>query len=107
MSDNTPIRPIANQDTITVATDDISGVHYPIYKMAYGALDTATLVSPSNPMPVELVFGSTTVAGDNRLPVETDVDTRSILQAILLELKAANLKLSHMSDLHIDAGDAC
>lgn len=34
------------------ATDDIGSVHYPIGKIAFGALDTATLVSATNPMPV-------------------------------------------------------
>jgi len=36
----------------TVATDDVSGVHYQIVKLAFGALDTATLNSITNPLPV-------------------------------------------------------
>lgn len=36
----------------TYASDDIGGVHYPILKIAYGALDSATLVSTSNGLPV-------------------------------------------------------
>lgn len=35
----------------TFATDDIGGVHYPIGKLAFGALDTATIVSATNPLP--------------------------------------------------------
>lgn len=33
------------------ATDDVSGIHYQIIKIAYGALDTASLVSATNPLP--------------------------------------------------------
>jgi len=45
---------VANPGTggATFATDDIGGVHYPISKMAFGALDSATLVSSANPYPV-------------------------------------------------------
>lgn len=35
----------------TIATDDIGGVQYQISKQAFGALDTATLVSDTNPQP--------------------------------------------------------
>lgn len=35
-----------------VATDDIGGVHYQIVKMAHGALDSATIVSSTNPLPI-------------------------------------------------------
>ena len=37
----------------TYASDDITAVHYPILKIAYGALDSATLVSTSNGFPVQ------------------------------------------------------
>lgn len=36
----------------TIAADDVGGVKYQIVKAAFGALDTATLVSSTNPMPV-------------------------------------------------------
>lgn len=35
-----------------VATDEIGGRHYQIIKQAFGALDSATLVSPAAPFPV-------------------------------------------------------
>jgi hypothetical protein len=38
----------------TFASDDASGVHYPYVKLVYGADNTQTLVSTSNPMPVDL-----------------------------------------------------
>lgn len=37
----------------TVATDDVGGVHYQIIKNAYGALDTATLVTATNGLPTQ------------------------------------------------------
>jgi hypothetical protein len=47
----------------TLATDDIGGTHYQIVKLAAGALDSATLVSSSNPLPVGDAGGSLTVDG--------------------------------------------
>lgn len=38
----------------SIATDDVAGVHYQVVKTAFGALDTATLTSTSNPFPVSL-----------------------------------------------------
>lgn len=49
MADNTTLNAGSGGDVI--ATDDISGVKYQIVKQAFGALDTATLVSATNPMP--------------------------------------------------------
>jgi hypothetical protein len=45
------------------ATDDISSVHYPISKLAFGALDTANLVTSTatNPFPVALSDTDNTV----------------------------------------------
>lgn len=39
-------------DGAVVATDDVGGRHYQIVKTAFGAADSATLVSPANPFPV-------------------------------------------------------
>lgn len=49
MADNIPIT--AGSGT-TVATDDVGGVHYQVIKLAYGALDSATLATSSTPLPV-------------------------------------------------------
>ena len=48
MADNVAIT--AGSGT-TVATDDVGGVHYQIEKVAFGALDSVTLVSSTNPLP--------------------------------------------------------
>jgi hypothetical protein len=43
----------------TIAADDIGGVKYQIVKFAFGVLDTATLVSSTNPMPVTQIKQAT------------------------------------------------
>lgn len=50
MADNVPIT--AGSGT-NIATDDVGGTHYQIIKNAFGALDTATLVTATVGMPVE------------------------------------------------------
>lgn len=53
MADNLTTNPGAGGATI--ATDDVGGVHYPISKLAFGALDSATLVSNANGLPSTLI----------------------------------------------------
>jgi len=53
-SDNVKVNPSLNNNAINVATDDIKGVHFPIYKHAFGKNGFATLVSSENRLPVEL-----------------------------------------------------
>ena len=50
MADNIDITPGTGR---TVATDQIGTIDYQLIKIAYGALDSATLVSPANPLPVQ------------------------------------------------------
>lgn len=50
MADNVPIT--AGSGT-NIATDDIGGTHYQILKLAYGPLDTATLVTDTVGLPVQ------------------------------------------------------
>jgi len=57
-------------DGVTLATDDVGGVHYQIVKLTYGALDSATLVSTSNGLPVaqQGTWNITNVSGTVSLP---------------------------------------
>lgn len=59
MADNVPVTPGSG---VILATDDIGGVHYPINKLAFGPLDTATIVSTTNGLPVQQQ-GAWTVVG--------------------------------------------
>jgi hypothetical protein len=45
----------------SIASDDVGGVHYQICKLAYGALDTAILVTSSFGLPVSDAGGSLTI----------------------------------------------
>jgi hypothetical protein len=56
MADNVAIT--AGSGT-TIATDDVGGVHYQVVKPAYGAADSATLVSTTNPLPANLYASGT------------------------------------------------
>lgn len=60
MADNIELLP--GTGGAILATDDVGGVHYQITKLAYGALDTATIVSTANRLPVALT-GTLTVDG--------------------------------------------
>jgi hypothetical protein len=44
-----------------IATDDVGGVHYQLVKLAFGALDTATLVATGAGLPISDAGGSLTV----------------------------------------------
>lgn len=60
MADNIGVRPSTTTGSVTVATDDIDGVHYPIYKQSYGADGEQTPVSINNRLPVSLGYGHLT-----------------------------------------------
>jgi hypothetical protein len=47
MADNTP-----QTGSATIATDEISGVHYQLVKLAFGPADSATVVTNTAPLPV-------------------------------------------------------
>lgn len=67
MADNT-----AQNGTANIATDDIGGVHYQITKLAYGPLDTATLVESSAGLPVAAAS----------LPLPTGAATEATIAAL-------------------------
>lgn len=52
MADNVTLNP--GSGGAVIGTDEIGGIHYPIDKIAFGALETLTMVSTANPLPVDL-----------------------------------------------------
>jgi len=54
LTDNIDVQPGERPGKVAVATDEIGGVHYPVYKTAYGADGSQTPVSPSNGLPVQI-----------------------------------------------------
>ena len=61
MADNINVVDDPHIGTVPVATDEIGGVHYPVYKMAYGADGSQTPVDSTNPLPMRMGFGDLTV----------------------------------------------
>jgi len=53
MTDNIVVGPSRAPNAVAVATDDIGGVHYPIYKTAFGADGSVTQVNQANPLPID------------------------------------------------------
>jgi len=52
MADNVGVRPSTTTGSVSVATDEINDVHYPIYKVAWGADGIANPASHDYPFPV-------------------------------------------------------
>lgn len=83
----------------TFATDDVGGIHYPISKLAFGVLDSVTLVSGSNGLPVAVV-GSVPVTGTfwqatqpvsaASLPLPSGASTEATLSALNAKVTACN-----------------
>lgn len=73
MADNTTLNVGSGGDVI--ATDDIGGVKYQIVKNAFGALDTATMVDLTNPLPVAPLGFPVTVQTSVTRPADTAVYT--------------------------------
>ena len=69
MADNIALS-AGTADGSVLATDDIGGVHYQIVKITYGALDSQTIVSTSNGLPVaqQGTWNITNVSGTISLP---------------------------------------
>lgn len=52
MSDNIDVSPGRGGNVKSIATDNVDGVHYPVYKFALGADGVAEFVSVDNALPV-------------------------------------------------------
>ena len=82
MADNV-IADAGDSGGATFATDDIGSVHYPITMVSFGALNTATAVSTTNGLPVDL-------RADNSGGIEAVQDTAADLNCT--EASAAAIK---------------
>jgi len=88
MADNVTVEPA--ETGIEVATDEIGGVHYPIYKSAIGADGAITLVDSDNGMPISSPESGPAYTRDEQL--------LSVLQGITKELRIMNIHLSMITD---------
>jgi hypothetical protein len=64
-----------------VATDQVSGTHYQLVKLAYGALDSATLVTSSAGLPVSVANASLAITAA-ALPLPSGAATESTLSTL-------------------------
>lgn len=73
----------------TLAADDVTSTHYQIVKAAFGALDTATLVTSSVGLPVELLASAAAIG---KLAANTGVDIGDVdVTSIVPGTAATNL----------------
>jgi hypothetical protein len=87
----------------TIATDDIGGIQYQIVKAAFGALDTATLVSTANPLPVTapsaLTVTATLVATSGGYVVKTQRSSTNTNTSVASSASSVTLLAANSSRL--------
>ena len=88
MTDNIKVEGSKSGKAVNVATDEVSNVHYPVYKMAIGADGEAVLVGDDNPLHV------TSSVADR---INHD-ELKYLLTDILKELKIMNLYNAEAQD---------
>ena len=72
MADNFQVN--ANSSSgVTIAADDISNVWWPYTKLAWGVANTATLVSDTDPLPIDDAGGTLTVDAPVGTPVNVQI----------------------------------
>lgn len=98
MSDNVFVKPVPGTTSVSVATDDIAGTHYPIYKISFGALGSQTPVDSDNPLPIAQI--STVQSVSQQLQLD-DIGVK--FNGLLKELRIANIHLSIISNYEINS----
>ena len=95
MADNIEVNPGDAAGHVSVATDEIDGVHIPIYKQGFGAEGELTIVDGDNPLPV--AFDS-----DESRNV---IDDHAIQRSILKQLKLLNARIEEAFNTSITEED--
>lgn len=54
MTDNINVKPGKGGTAVPVATDNVDGIHFPVYKLAIGGDGEAVLIDTDNPLYVQL-----------------------------------------------------
>ena len=103
MSDNVRVNPGEKATAITVATDEVDDVHFPIYKQGFGLEGVEpTQVSADNPIPVSLYKGGESVTTDL---FAYQVATIELLEEIAEKLQILILHQEDATDETYDAED--
>ena len=90
MTDNITVHPSTEDNRVSVATDEVDQVHYPIYKLALGADGEAVLVSADTPIPVQVTAhthesDSVTLLNEISAKLSTLIEYESLLHKVDLE----------------------
>lgn len=62
--DSVKVSPSTRATSVSIATDEINDIHYPIYKIAIGANGVVTFIDDDNPIPVNVVEAGTKYTTD-------------------------------------------
>ncbi len=95
MSDNIPVKPSDASTALPVATDDIEGTHYPIYKMAFGEDGEVFLVADDTPHPVTIKSQVLTHETDAVILLQEISDKLTVLIEYEILLHKVDLKENH------------
>jgi len=93
--DNIKVKPATERTAVSVATDEISSEHHPLYKIEFGEDGVATLVSENNPLPT-----ANTARQKHNFARQEE-----LLTSILLELKILNKYMSFGQDVELTDND--
>lgn len=111
MADNLELN--AGSGGAILATDDVTGVHYPINKLAFGALNSATLVTSAAGLPVAAQGAFPITDNDGSLTVDaSDLDIRDLTSTDVVTVtggagQAADVKVTLDSEaVVLGAGSA-
>jgi len=93
--------PGTGNDVLPVATSEIGGVHYPIYKMAYGSDGEVVLIDTDTAMPVtgDIVISQSEVAAAQQNEIV------QAIKALEKQMKIMNIHLSMMTDNEISKAE--
>jgi len=94
MPDNIKVEGSGHAKAVSVATDEIGGVHYPVYKLAYGADGAVSLVDADNGVPVIINSQSDILAAQQN-------ETVQAIKSLEKQMKIMNIHLSMMTDNEI------
>lgn len=85
----------------SIATDDVAGVHYQIVKLAFGALDTATLVQSASGLPVSGTFWQATQPVSGTVTANLAAGTNNIGDVDVLTLPALPAGTNNIGDVDV------
>jgi hypothetical protein len=99
--DNIDVQPGERPGKQAVATDEIDGIHFPEYKIAYGDKENVTYVDFNNPLPVN---NSQPITLGETAKIQQE-DIIEAIEDVVIQLKIMNLHFQTMTGEKITRGD--